>query len=39
MVLLDVLMGRSLLGRRRGTLAWRGRPVGSADPGSETMGP
>jgi hypothetical protein len=26
-LLLDVLMARSLRGRRRGTLAWRGRPV------------
>jgi hypothetical protein len=26
-LVLDVLMARSVLGRRRGTLAWRGRPV------------
>jgi hypothetical protein len=29
-LLLDVLMARSVLGRRRGTLAWRGRPVGGS---------
>jgi hypothetical protein len=33
-VLLDVLMARSVAGRRRGTLTWRGRPVA----GSATMG-
>jgi hypothetical protein len=27
-VLLDVLMARSVLGRRRGTLTWRGRALG-----------
>jgi hypothetical protein len=37
-VLLDVLMARSLQGRRRGTLTWRGRPVvPSAGTPSETM--
>jgi hypothetical protein len=29
-LLLDVLVARSLLGRRRGELRWRGRPVGPA---------
>jgi hypothetical protein len=33
-----VLMGRSLRGRRRGTLTWRGRPVGSVGPAEDTMG-
>jgi hypothetical protein len=39
MALLDVLMVRSLLGRRRGTLAWRGRRVGSTVPAQDTMHP
>ncbi len=39
-LLLDVIMVRSLWGRRRGTLRWRGRPVLPAQdalPGSDTM--
>jgi hypothetical protein len=29
-VLLDVLMARSVRGRRTGTLTWRGRPLAAA---------
>ncbi|MCF6507993.1 glycosyltransferase [Blastococcus sp. MG754426] len=37
---LDALMLRSVRGRRRGTLRWRGRPVDATrPPASETMGP
>jgi len=48
-VALDVLMVRSVAGYRRGTLTWRGRPVGgvattaptapTAPPGSAPPGP
>jgi hypothetical protein len=30
MLLFDVLLAGSVAGRRRGTLSWRGRPVGGA---------
>jgi hypothetical protein len=40
MLLLDVLMARSVRGRRRGTLAWRGRPLVTAAPEAwDTMVP
>jgi hypothetical protein len=32
-LLLDLLLARSVVGRRRGTLSWRGRPVAAAVPG------
>ncbi|MGY1663116.1 glycosyltransferase family 2 protein [Geodermatophilus sp. SYSU D00705] len=36
-LLFDVLLAGSVAGRRRGTLSWRGRPVGAAGPAWETM--
>ncbi|MGY1711623.1 glycosyltransferase [Geodermatophilus sp. SYSU D00758] len=33
----DVLVAASVRGRRRGTLSWRGRPVGTPIPARETM--
>jgi hypothetical protein len=33
-LVLDLLMARSLVGRRRGTLRWRGRPLEVAGPGA-----
>jgi hypothetical protein len=36
-LLFDVLVAGSVAGRRRGTLSWRGRPVGGAAAGRETM--
>ncbi|MFW3170706.1 glycosyltransferase [Geodermatophilus sp. CPCC 206100] len=36
-LLFDVLLGTSLAGRRRGTLTWRGRPVGGVAAPRETM--
>jgi hypothetical protein len=41
-LLLDALTVRSVVGHRRGTLSWRGRPVAPAEPagnGPATMGP
>ena len=37
MLLFDVLLAGSVAGRRRGTLSWRGRPVGGAPAARETM--
>jgi hypothetical protein len=37
MLLFDVLLAGSVAGRRRGTLSWRGRPVGGAPGAQETM--
>jgi hypothetical protein len=36
-LLFDVLLAGSVAGRRRGTLSWRGRPVGARPPARETM--
>ncbi|SDY18293.1 Glycosyltransferase, catalytic subunit of cellulose synthase and poly-beta-1,6-N-acetylglucosamine synthase [Geodermatophilus africanus] len=36
-LLFDVLLAGSLTGRRRGTLSWRGRPVGGVPAARETM--
>ncbi|MBB3082109.1 glycosyltransferase family A protein [Geodermatophilus sabuli] len=36
-LLFDVLLADSVTGRRRGTLSWRGRPVGATRPARETM--
>ncbi|MGK5171363.1 glycosyltransferase family 2 protein [Geodermatophilus sp. CPCC 205761] len=36
-LLFDVLLAGSVAGRRRGTLSWRGRPVGRRPPARETM--
>ncbi|MGY1822294.1 glycosyltransferase [Geodermatophilus sp. SYSU D00079] len=36
-LLFDVLLAGSVAGRRRGTLSWRGRPVGAAGTTRETM--
>ena len=37
MLLFDVLLAGSVAGRRRGTLSWRGRPVGGVPVARETM--
>jgi hypothetical protein len=37
-LLFDVLLAGSVAGRRRGTLSWRGRPVGAQGTARETMG-
>ncbi|MGR6963611.1 glycosyltransferase [Geodermatophilus sp. URMC 61] len=37
MLLFDVLLAGSVAGRRRGTLSWRGRPVGGVPAARETM--
>nr|WP_204332614.1 glycosyltransferase [Geodermatophilus sabuli] len=37
MLLFDGLLAASVAGRRRGTLSWRGRPVGGPTPDEETM--
>lgn len=37
MLLFDVLLAGSVAGRRQGTLSWRGRPLGAAPAGRETM--